>query len=44
MTRKREPDSEVTRSSGNVFLDLGLPHSEQDLIKVSLAAAITGVI
>jgi predicted XRE-type DNA-binding protein len=44
MTRKREPDSEVTRSSGNVFRDLGLPHSEQELVKVSLAAAITGVI
>ena len=44
MTRKRDPDEEVTRSSGNVFRDLDLPHSEQDLVKVSLAAAITGVI
>jgi predicted XRE-type DNA-binding protein len=44
MTRKREPDSEVTRSSGNVFRDLNLPHSEHELTKVALAAAITDVI
>ena len=44
MTRKREPDSEVTRSSGNVFRDLDLPHSDQELLKVKLAAAITSVI
>ena len=44
MNKNRDPDSEVTRSSGNVFHDLDLPHSEQELVKVSLAAAITGVI
>ena len=44
MTRKRDPDSEVTISSGNVFQDLDLTYSDQELVKVSLAAAITGVI
>lgn len=44
MSRKRDPDAKVTRSSGNVLRDLGLPHSEQDLVKVSIAAAITSVI
>lgn len=43
-TKKRGPDSKVTRSSGNVFLDLDLPHSEQEMVKVDLAAAITSVI
>jgi predicted XRE-type DNA-binding protein len=44
MTKRRTPDSIATMSSGNVFADLDLPHGEQDLVKVELAAAITRVI
>lgn len=45
MTTKRDTDDTVvTRSSGNVFVDLDLPHSGQDMVKVALAAAITNVI
>ena len=34
----------VIKSSGNVFVDLGLPASEQDMLKVAIAAAITQTI
>lgn len=30
----------VTTSSGNIFADLGLPHSEEDMLKVKIAHAI----
>jgi len=44
MTKNRITDEGVTRSSGNVFDDLDLAYSAQDMVKVSLAAAITDVI
>lgn len=34
----------VTRGSGNVFADLGLPHSEELLAKADLAIAVTQLI
>jgi predicted XRE-type DNA-binding protein len=36
--------AEVVRGSGNVFVDLGLPATEQDMLKVAIAAAITQTI
>jgi predicted XRE-type DNA-binding protein len=33
-------ESEVFDSSGNVFADLGLPSSEEDMMKVAIARAI----
>lgn len=37
-------DLRVTRGSGNVFADLGLPHPEERLAKAQLAHAIARVI
>ncbi len=37
-------DIKVTRSSGNVFADLGLPHADQLLAKADLAIEISSVI
>jgi len=37
-------DRRVTRGSGNVFADLGLPHPEERLAKAQLAHAIARVI
>jgi predicted XRE-type DNA-binding protein len=34
----------VTPSSGNVFNDLGLEYSEEDMLKVAIARAITSTI
>jgi predicted XRE-type DNA-binding protein len=34
----------ITRGSGNVFADIGLPHPEEYLVKAQLAVAITRVI
>ncbi|HEX5725379.1 MAG TPA: helix-turn-helix transcriptional regulator [Longimicrobiaceae bacterium] len=39
---KRDP--EVVESSGNVFADLGLPDSEELLVKAELARQIIGII
>jgi predicted XRE-type DNA-binding protein len=38
--RKDERREEVTRSTGNVFADLGFPDAEERYTKVRLAAAI----
>jgi predicted XRE-type DNA-binding protein len=41
MTKRSEEKLEkVTTSSGNIFADLGLPHSEEDMLKVKIAHAI----
>lgn len=37
-------DQAVIDSTGNVFADLGLPHTEKDMIKVVFARAITDTI
>ena len=37
-------DAAVIESSGNVFEDLGLPATEEDMPKVSIARAITGTV
>lgn len=37
---KKKNDGAVTRSSGNVFADLGLPRAEDKQVKVRLAVAI----
>lgn len=39
--RKKAGAIDVTDSSGNVFADLGLPHTEKDMLKVYIAHAIT---
>jgi predicted XRE-type DNA-binding protein len=42
---KKGPDKIAhTKSSGNVFADLGLPHSEEDMLKVDIARAIAAAI
>ena len=44
---EQERDSTIVQvidSTGNVFADLGLPHSEEDMLKLSIARAITGVV
>jgi predicted XRE-type DNA-binding protein len=38
--RRGNGEIEFTRSSGNVFADLELPSSPEDLLKVQIAAAI----
>ena len=42
--RDRKLDSGVTKSTGNVFADLELPHSDEDMLKVKIAVAITGTV
>jgi predicted XRE-type DNA-binding protein len=37
-------DIEVHDSSGNVFADLGLPHSDEDMFKVNIARIITATV
>jgi predicted XRE-type DNA-binding protein len=37
-------DSGVIKSTGNVFADLGLPHSDEDMLRVEIAVAITGTV
>ena len=39
MTKKRD-DTTITRGSGNVFADLGLPNPEECLLKARLASLI----
>ncbi len=41
---KRKSNHTVSRSSGNVFADLGLPRAEEKLTKVRLAVAINDII
>ena len=45
---KKQNNSEIEESfkqgSGNVFLDLGLPHPEEDLAKAELALRINSII
>ena len=43
-TRKSSADTEVYRSSGNVFEDLGLPDSDQLLVKAQIVWQITQTI
>src|SRR5262245_27099246 len=40
MVRKRKVRITVSRSSGNVFADLGLPEPEEELTKAQLASQI----
>lgn len=40
MAKKSKPRIRAERSSGNVFLDLGLPHAEQELLKARLTLQI----
>lgn len=37
---KRDAPDRVVNSSGNVFADLDLPHSEKDMLKIHIAQAI----
>jgi predicted XRE-type DNA-binding protein len=39
-TKKNAKRTQVTRSSGNVFADLGLPHPERELLKAKLTLQI----
>jgi predicted XRE-type DNA-binding protein len=41
---KRQDSEDYVVSSGNVFADLGLPNSEEELLKAELAYQITTVI
>ena len=40
MAAKKKSAMRAHKSSGNVFADLGLPHSEQELIKANLTLQI----
>ncbi|MEJ0093095.1 MAG: helix-turn-helix transcriptional regulator [Methylocella sp.] len=44
MAKELETAEGVIDSSGNVFADLGLPCSEEDMLKVRIAHAITATI
>lgn len=44
MTSKNSGKLEFTKSSGNVFADIGLPNPEKHLAKVKLAYQINGII
>lgn len=44
MTDKRNLENTVLESSGNVFADLGLEMSEDDMLKVHIAGIITRVV
>jgi predicted XRE-type DNA-binding protein len=46
MAKEREAAGgiEVIDSAGNVFADLGLPSSEEDILKVALARVFTNVV
>jgi predicted XRE-type DNA-binding protein len=44
MANKKNSRTTVTRSSGNVFADLGLPDAEEKQTKVRLAVAINEII
>lgn len=44
MARRRDTDTTITPSSGNVFVDLGLPEPESALIKAQRASQLREVI
>lgn len=44
MNKDNEHDVQVLDSTGNVFADLGLPSSQEDMLKVNIARAITATI
>jgi predicted XRE-type DNA-binding protein len=44
MTNKKNGKRFITRSSGNVFADLGLPNAEEEKTKVRLAFEINQII
>jgi len=44
MSKATERDEQVIKSSGNVFADLGLSSSPEDMLKVEIARAIAGTI
>jgi predicted XRE-type DNA-binding protein len=44
MVKKREAEIPVTRSSGNVFADLGFAEPEEELTKAQLASHIRQII
>jgi predicted XRE-type DNA-binding protein len=44
MVKRREAETPVTESSGNVFADMGLPEAEEELTKAQLASHIREVI
>ncbi len=44
MSKEIEQDIQVHKSTGNVFVDLGLPSSQVDMLKVNIAHAITNTI
>ena len=44
MVSKSDEKLEITKSSGNVFADLGLPNPEKHLAKVELAYQINSII
>ena len=44
MAKTREAEIPVTKSSGNVFADIGLPEAEEELTKAQLASHIRQVI
>lgn len=44
MDAEHRTDEIVIESSGNVFADLDLPHSEEDMLKVTIARVITSIL
>ena len=44
MVKRREAETPVTESGGNVFADMGLPEAEEELTKAQLASHIREVI
>lgn len=44
MTEERNLEDTILESSGNVFADLGLEKSEDDMLKVCIAGMITRII
>lgn len=44
MSKELDTQDQVIEGSGNVFADLGVPSSQEDLLKVEIAAAITQTI
>jgi len=44
VVKKQDPEIPVTRGSGNVFADLGLPEAEEELAKAQLASHIRQIV
>ena len=44
MTKLKSSDVKITRGSGNVFRDLGLPNADEKKMKVQLVVAIKNLI